>query len=169
KAILRFSLLHREPDIHTLTIHRLVQAVLKDRMDKNTQQQWAERTVRAVNEAFPGIEFASWPRCQRCILHAQTCAMLIEQWGMQFPEATRLLNQTGYYLEERAQYSAAEQMCLHALAIRERTLEPDHPDLAKVLINLGSIYHSQGKYELAEPPLRRALLIRERVLGPEHP
>src|SRR5207248_4594410 len=45
KAILRFSLLHREPDIHTLTIHRLVQAVLKDRMDKNTQQQWAERTV----------------------------------------------------------------------------------------------------------------------------
>jgi hypothetical protein len=99
KEVLRYSLIQREADRETLTIHRLVQAVLKGRMDENVQQQWAERTVHAVNETFPGVRFTSWPRCQRCLPHAQVCATLIEQWSMEFPEATRLLNQTGYYLE----------------------------------------------------------------------
>jgi tetratricopeptide (TPR) repeat protein len=169
KEILRYSLIQREAERQTLTIHRLVQTVLKGRMDENVQRQWGERTVRAVNEAFPGVEFTSWSRCQRCLPHAQVCATLIEQWGMEFTEATRLLNQTGYYLEERAQYSAAEQLYQHALSIRERTLKSDHPDLAKILNNLASLYHSQGKYEQAEPLLQRALLIREQVLGREHP
>lgn len=169
KDVLRYSLIQRDADRQTLTIHRLVQAVLKERMGEDIQRQWAERTVRAVNEAFPGVRFTSWPRCQRCLPHAQICATLIKQWNMEFPEAPRLLNQTGYYLEERAQYSAAEQLYQYALSIRERTLKSDHPDLAKTLNNLASLYHSQGKYSQAEPLLQRALLIREQALGHEHP
>lgn len=48
KELLRFSLLHRESDSQTFTIHRLVQTVLKDKMDREAQQQYAERVVRAV-------------------------------------------------------------------------------------------------------------------------
>ncbi len=169
KEILRFSLLHREPDTRTLTIHRLVQEVLKDSMDADRQREWAERTVCAVNDAFPGVEFTTWPRCQRCILHAQKGATLIQQWNMEFPEATRLLNQTAYYLEERSQYQEAELHYLELLAIRERVLESDHPDLAKTLNNLAALYHRQGKYRQAEPLLQRALTIREREFGQEHP
>ena len=57
KAILRFSLLHREPDIHTLTIHRLVQAVLKDAMSEKVQDEWVRRTIDAVNATFPSVDF----------------------------------------------------------------------------------------------------------------
>lgn len=169
KEILRFSLLQRESDAQTLTIHRLVQEMLKDKMDANRQREWAERTVRAVNDAFPAVEFTMWPRCQRCILHAQRGAALIQQWNMEFPEATRLLNQTAYYLEERSQYEEAELHYLRLLAIRERVLESDHPDLAKTLNNLAALYHRQGKYRQAEPLLQRALAIRERMLGREYP
>jgi tetratricopeptide (TPR) repeat protein len=169
KEILRYSLIQREAERQTLTIHRLVQAVLKDRMEENVQRQWARRTVRAVNETFPEVEFTSWPRCQRCILHAQVCAIHVEQWDMEFPEATRLLNQAGYYLEERAQYLEAEPLYLRALAIRERTLGLDHLDTAQSLNNLASLYEFQGKYEEAVPLYQGALEVRERTAGPDHP
>jgi len=56
EALRNYSLIRRDPEAKTLTIHRLVQAVLKDGMDEETQRQWAERTVQAVNEAFPDVE-----------------------------------------------------------------------------------------------------------------
>jgi len=53
EVLLRFSLVQRNAEAGTLTIHRLVQAVIQDTMDKEMQRLWAERTVRAVNRAFP--------------------------------------------------------------------------------------------------------------------
>src|SRR5207248_6841207 len=76
--LLKYSLVRRNPD-QTLTIHRLVQAVLKDEMNKKTQRQWAEQAVRAVNRAFPAVKYETWPLCKRYISHAQDCALLIDQ------------------------------------------------------------------------------------------
>jgi len=167
--LLGFSLVHRDPTAKTLSIHRLVQAVLKDGMDESTQQMWAERTVRAVNRTFPNVEFKKWPHCQRYLLHAQACATYIEQWNMAFPEAARLLSQAGIYLRERAQYKQAEPLLTRALTIQENIDGPKHPDVAITLNNLALLYQEQGQYEQAEPLIRRALAIQEEVLGPEHP
>ena len=43
-----FSLVRRYPDARLLTLHRLVQAVLKDSLDVSIQEQWARRVVRLV-------------------------------------------------------------------------------------------------------------------------
>lgn len=118
-ALLTYSLVRRNPD-HTLTIHRLVQAVLKHAMNKSTQRRWAERTVRAINLAFPEVEYETWLLCQQYIPHAQVCANLIEQWDLTFPEAADLLMQAGNYLSDRAQYAQAEPLYQRALAIREQ-------------------------------------------------
>ena len=56
-----------------------------------------------------------------------------------------------------------------ALAIREKALGPDHPDVAASLNNLATLYIDQGRYAEAEPLLKRALAIREKALGPDHP
>lgn len=53
EVLLHFSLIQRNAETGTLTVHRLVQAVLQDQMDEVTRHQWAERMVRAVNRAFP--------------------------------------------------------------------------------------------------------------------
>jgi CHAT domain-containing protein len=55
------------------------------------------------------------------------------------------------------------------LAIREKTLGHDHPDLATTLNNLASLYDSQGRYADAEPLYQRSLAIAEKVLGRDHP
>ena len=165
----RFSLVRRDADLKLLNIHRLVQAVLKDRMDDATQRQWAERVVRAVNRTFPDVDFATWHKCQLCLPHAQVCAELIEMWNITFVEAPRLLNNVGQYLQERGLYSEAESLLQQALTIRKRVLGSNHPDVAQSLNDLAWLYNAQGKYVQAEPFFLHALAIRVQVLGPNHP
>jgi tetratricopeptide (TPR) repeat protein len=167
--VLKFSLLRRDPTAGMLEIHRLVQAVLKQAMEPDAQRLWAERVVRAVNRAFPHVEFSNWPLCDRLLAQADACVDLINQWGFEFVEAARLLNQAGYYLNERGRYADAEHLYQRALAIREKVLGPEHPDVATSLNNLAMLYKNQGRYAKAEPLYQRALAIREKALGPEHP
>lgn len=81
----KYSLLNREADRETdltrLSIHRVMQEILLDEMDKSTQQLWAERAVRAFAQASATMP---WQVLQA---HARNCLQLIEQWHMSFPEA----------------------------------------------------------------------------------
>ncbi len=70
---------------------------------------------------------------------------------------------------ERGDDAEAEQIYKRALAIKEKVLGPDHPDVAMTLNNLVVLYKSQGKYTEAEPLYRRTLSIFEKALGPTHP
>jgi tetratricopeptide (TPR) repeat protein len=62
-----------------------------------------------------------------------------------------------------------EQIFFTNLAIKEDSLNPEHPDLAASLDNLGALYVDQSQYVKAEPLYARALMIREKSLGSEHP
>jgi tetratricopeptide (TPR) repeat protein len=55
-----------------------------------------------------------------------------------------------------------------ALAIREKALGPDHPDVAVSLNNLANLYDKLGRYGDAEQLFKRSLAILEKVLGPNH-
>ncbi|MEO9030065.1 MAG: NB-ARC domain-containing protein, partial [Ktedonobacteraceae bacterium] len=52
-VLLRFSLIRRNMETRTITIHRLVQAMIQDTMEKEVQGQWAKRAVQAVQRTFP--------------------------------------------------------------------------------------------------------------------
>ena len=164
----KYSLVRRNSD-QTLTIHRLVQIALRNSMGNRAQRQWARRTVGAVYRAFPNPEFENWQECQRCLPQALVCATLIEEYSLEFAEASRLLYQTAYYLYRRAQYPQAEPLYKQAQAIWEKALGPEHPDVARSLNNLALLYYAQGKYEQAEPLWKQAQAIWEKALGPEHP
>lgn len=166
-ALSAYSLINRDTREKTLSIHRLVQAVIKDVMDEQTQREWARRAVFAVNEAFPMVEFTTWPQCKRYLPHALACAESIEQGDLLLPEAAPLLNRVGMYLYERGRWSEAEPLLKRASVMRER--DPEHPDTANSLNNLAILYYAQGKYEQAEPLLIRTLAINEQQLGAQHP
>ena len=71
ESAIEYSLLKRDAEAHTLTIHRLVQAVIRDGLEQQAQQQWAERSIRAVHAALPSYEHGSWPAWERIVSHAQ--------------------------------------------------------------------------------------------------
>jgi len=83
-------------------------------------------------------------------------------------EARNLYREAGV-LNDAGKYDEALSSFLRALEIRERVLEPDHPDIATAINRLAMCYFSKGEYSKAEPIYLRALAIREKSLGPEHP
>ncbi len=161
-----YSLISRDPKERTLTIHRLVQAVLKDAMNMATQWDWMQRVILAVSEAFPReVGVFEWPQCERCLPHALICADFIEQGGLMLLEAASLLNATGKYLMGRGRYREAEPLFARACTIREWLLGSEDPDTAKVLRNQSILYRILGKYKEAEQSCQRALTVFERQLG----
>jgi tetratricopeptide (TPR) repeat protein len=165
----RFALLHRDAISKNLSIHPLVQAVLRDMMaEKGEERMWAERAVRAVNRTFPSPEFSTWPLCERLLPQAQACVELINQWDFEFLEAARLLDNAGSYLLVRGRYNEIESLYRRALSINEKALGSEHLVIAGNLNNLAMLYFSQGQYAKVEPLHQRALAIREKELGPAH-
>jgi CHAT domain-containing protein len=79
------------------------------------------------------------------------------------------LNQRVMELFQAGKYYEATPLAQRALAIREKTLGPDHPNLATSLNNLATLYGMQGRYADAEPLFRRAVAIKEKALGPDNP
>jgi tetratricopeptide (TPR) repeat protein/predicted Ser/Thr protein kinase len=86
------------------------------------------------------------------------------------PDAlARYLNNIGNLDKSEGKYEQARVHHEQALALREQTLGPDHPQVGSSLINLGTVADAEGHYELARDYYTRALAIWERALGPDHP
>ena len=169
QALGRFSLIRIDGERETFGIHRMVQEVLRDAMDDAPRRLWAERAVRAVDQAFPDVEYANWPLCDRLLPHAIAVACWIERDRMVFPAAGRLPNQTAYYLRDRAQYADAEPLYKQAMEIRRTALGERHPDYATSLNNLALLYDAMGRHTEAEPLYKQAMEIRRTALGERHP
>ena len=167
EALLEFSLIRRHPSTRTMSIHRLVQDVLKYSMNEAQQRDLAEHAVRAVSHTFPDGEPSTWSRCQRYLPHARVCVDLLEEWHMHFDEVVQLLNNVGYYLYNRAQYAEAGHLYTRALELL--TQEAESLTLAQVLDNLGDLYLDLGQYTQAEHCFQRGLAIRERMVEPDDP
>lgn len=164
-----FSLIHRHAETHTLSIHRLVQAVVKGHLETATVQRWIERTLQAVNAVFPRPEVGTWLQCEQYIPHAQMCLQALEQSGISLPEAAQLCQKAGDYVLKRGRYTEVEPFLLHALGIQEQQCEPDPLRLATTLESLSEFYWRLNKEEQALAMMQRALALCEQQVGPNHP
>lgn len=122
-----FSLLRRDPDGCFLTLHRLVQTVLREQMDDEERRVWATRAVQCVERAFPTISATNRLRYQHYLPHALTCVGLIEQLHLEHPAALSLLNKIGSYLYERTQYGETERLLTYVMTLNEDVLTVDTP------------------------------------------
>ena len=81
----------------------------------------------------------------------------------------RSLDNLAWLLHARGRYAEAEALYKRALAIEEKAVGPNHPNVATTVNNLARLYRSQSRYGEAEQLHRRALTIREQALGAAHP
>jgi len=169
RELLTYSLLYRDPRSRFLSIHRIVQDILKGMMDEKSLLLYIERAIRAVDHRFPDSRmFTNWSDCQRYLPHAQLCTALIERHQLFSPEAAHLLLQVGVFLLQQSQYPQAENLLLQALNIYHHSLgEP--LNVADCLNKLATLYYFLGNYTKAEPMLQEGLAIRQQCFGLEHP
>lgn len=83
--------------------------------------------------------------------------------------SAEICNKDAVSLYKSGRYVEAEPILKRVLAIRERSLGPNHPDTATSLNNLAMLYEKLGRHAESLPLLERALAICRKALGLEHP
>src|SRR5437660_4353783 len=176
RELRRFSLLHRDAETKTLSIHRLLQASIQDEMGREEQKEWIERITRAMLQVFPNYENAELshsggiqPSYQRYLPHALTCAAAIKAWEIVSEEAGALLFRVSYYFQVWGDFPQAMPLMLHALEIARTIWGEEHGKTAWYLHQLAVLYKNSELYTQAETCLQQALAIQERVEGTDHP
>jgi tetratricopeptide (TPR) repeat protein len=169
-ALRAYSLI--TPDLDKLSIHRLVQTVVKDRMNPVELSCSQHAMLRALSEQFPEKAYRNpfcWSECARLLSHAQFVLDYTSHDHDLYGQALlRLLNNIGEYHAGRGIFAEAEPLFRRSLEIREKQLGLEHLDVAESLNNLAVLLDSKGKYAEAEPLYRRSIEIREKQSGPEH-
>lgn len=162
-----YSLIELEAD--GFGLHRLLQAVLRDRLDSPQRSLWVEHAVQLVKDyaPFESDDVRTWPVWDRVRPHAT--AILQEAWTQSNPTAAILMVNLGVLLQAKALYAEAEPLYRRALAIDEKRLGPEHPEVATCLNNLAQLLQDTNLLAEAEPLLRRAVAIAEKSLVAGHP
>jgi tetratricopeptide (TPR) repeat protein len=155
----------------TVSVHRLVQAVIRARMGHEGERRWAEVAVGVLYESFPdeSWEVATWPTCQRLLPQVLAVAGHAEQLRVAGQMAGWLLDRASNYLRGRGLYRQARPIAELALAITEAALGPQDLDVAWRCDEFGRVLLDLGELARAKAQLERALAIGEAALGPDHP
>ena len=146
EPLTRYSLVAKDPEKHTFSVHRLVQEVTRKRLPEEDRARWREGVVRAMELAFPAPNFGNWPLCKSLMTHATAVRDLILEEKIQTEQSGRLLEKMGRYLYDVAQYPLAERYYQDAAEIRRVALHPDHPDFIIACHNLARLLHDKREY-----------------------
>ncbi len=168
-ALKRYSLMTVTDD--SLSIHRLVQAVARDRLSEKEQKRWAEAAVRLVFNVFPfqTDDVRNWDECSVLFPHALVVAAHAEGLDV-VPKLTQsLLVKTGLYFKGRAKIDEARNLFERALPIAENVFGRDNVEVAAIIHNLGGVLKDMGELAGAKELYERALKIVEEDLGADDP
>ena len=167
-ALYRYSLIERQGD--SLSIHRLVQEVARDRMGSERATAWVEIAVNLVKHAFSYDQYdmTTWPRCARLLPQALAVIAHAERYQVALPQAAAIWQKTGEYLRKNGEYARARESIGHALSIRTKLFGEEHEVVAESLDYLGELCQEQANYSEAHQYHQRALEIRQKKLGQEH-
>lgn len=132
-----------------------------------TLRGWAKLAVGALLHGF----ILKIPNATMRRLAAVTIVVTI---GVSAPAAAPAsevasLNAKWAALFLAGKYAEAVPVAQRLLAIRQKALGSNHPDVAAALNNLAMTYQSQARFPEAEPLYRRSLAISEETLAPDHP
>jgi TIR domain/Tetratricopeptide repeat/NB-ARC domain len=150
-ALAEVSLLKHDPfedGTPAVTVHRLVQAVARARSETNGSAQDAVGRLNARLVAiYPDAahnDTQSWALCSQLTPHLLARREAHFDAASKISDWSELLDRAGVYFYGRADHSQAEPLFRDALAIREKTLGPEHPDTATSLSNLASLLKDLG-------------------------
>jgi|GEM_PF-693125 len=184
----QYSLAELNQENQAISVHPLLQLVLREVGEERDQGQgliqhssksatitpqsfWLSSAVRLINVAFPidSDDYRNWEECTRLLPHALAVSEEAERLEMEPSALGHLLTIVGIYLQSRADYQTALDLYQRSIAIGEKTLDAENPDVATRYNNLGSLLRAMGNLPSARIYLERAIVIGEKILGNEHP
>jgi transcriptional regulator with XRE-family HTH domain len=175
-----YSLIKRNTQEQTFTIHRLVQAVLIDAMSPDLQKQWRVRVVRALDASLPAVGLKERERWGLMLPHAMVCATWTKDELDPIVEVevlsltARCLYILAVHFFDLGMGKLAGPLLVRSLTIQDEVLKVEHPAYVlnlytSCIFYLSTLYSRQGKYEQVESLYERELATYEKLFGVEHP
>lgn len=178
-ALAQFSLVeeHLDPDVkntddrQTITMHRLVSALARDRMGEDDRRLWAGAAARIVAQEFifDSADPTTWPRAAAMLPHALAAAHYAQATGVPIDITCGLLDQAGRYLNRFAQYDQAKVLLDRALALSRRAYGDESPKVSAIANDMGRVLARLGHRELAQQHFEWALAIDRNTYGDTDP
>ncbi|KAL6063505.1 DUF4062 domain-containing protein [Balamuthia mandrillaris] len=168
----------QSPEDLLLAKLRLYQATKTKKMEAKSSSSpsppsASKKLVRVLSKAAKFLEdMAAYDNAEllyRQALQMATEAQQAESGSQeQAEQKAAALDSLAYLLRLRGKYTEAAPLYQQAVALREKILGKEHPDLAQSINSLAILYRHQGKYKDAEPLYQRALEIRKKAFGETH-
>lgn len=149
QVLLNYSLIKRYAGEGVLSIHRLVQAVVYDRLDQVEQSFWGKQAVRAVDRSMTVSQSSVNKSIERYVPHALVCALFIKQLNLQGPEIPHLLHMTADILHKQGRYTKALPLTLQAFNTATDQYGVDSPEVLSRMIDLARAHMDVGATPLA--------------------
>ena len=164
-ALRKYSLMRRHSVARSLSMHRLVQVILMERLDEDIQRRCAEWAVRAVEKVFSHAGVVVLQEHAKYFPHVLECAEWIHQWDLRFTASAHLLYLAAYNLQEHGIYEAAKPLTLLAWNTYKQVVGPHDPQIVNCVVLWASLYQMTGDYSLSEVFYRYAQMVCERGPG----
>lgn len=176
EILLNYSLIKRDANNQSFSIHRLVQAVIRDFLNLNEQIPCLQQLLKALASfcSCDAQDLNNWPQYQRILSTTLSLVSLVDT-NPDFPsdifsfnEASTLFNKLGIYSDTQALYTQALYFFERGLPIA-KSQTGDSPTSAGILNNIGLIYDRKGNYNKALDFYNQALSINIFTVGKNHP
>lgn len=175
-ALEEYSLIRIWDEGRKITIHRLVQDVIRNNLDVSSQTSISTQVLRFALEAFPD-SMEGWNREMRRTYYLQVTAILanVKKYIAAADSAIRDIDYSGLserlasYLVYDGYYSDGAKYFEICFEIRKRLLGEEHPETLWSMHGLGAAYYKLGRSNEALKLIEACLEIQRRVLGEEHP
>jgi tetratricopeptide (TPR) repeat protein len=151
--------------------NRLWQVDLKLTGDHDPQLHALTEHIR--KETNPDAE--GWYRLGEILIKLGQFDKAQEVWEAMLAQTTDdreealIYHQLGWIKDDQGEYAEATRFYEKSIEIDEKTLPPNHPDLAASYSNIGGVYIKMGEYSKALSFHEKALEIYEKILPPNHP
>ena len=170
EPITRYSLARYDDETRELSIHRLVQQVIRQRLQKeNRNTESCEVIYKALNNRFPrnNGDPTTWSECARWLPHVQANCM---RWPVESKiNPTALWQWAGHYASAAGRASEALRLQQAALQVCKRILGEEHRSTLISMNNLAATLWKLGEAAEARKLQEATLRVRQRILGEEHP
>lgn len=169
KILLAYSLIGRSAHERTLSIHRLVQMVLRESLSPEKRRHWLATATYMLDQLFP-LDLRHdnyWQTCEQLLPHVIVVLQQAEQWMETSHTIALLQAKVASYLLARTRYEEAEPFGQHAQATLAQLAEHYHPDMIYILSNQATLSIVLGHYTQALHLLQQAVQVSEWKL--DHP
>jgi tetratricopeptide (TPR) repeat protein len=176
RRVLDYALLQRNPEKQTLSMHPLVQMVLRHHLDAPTRKYWAHQALQLISGSLLSLPPGRWTIYEPLLPHAFAVFHCLEEaqgtesWDEGgAAEVAALQMRLAGYLATQGRYAQATALAQRSQHLYERYPTAMRPELTRSLLDLADFYAFQGKDNEAQTYYEHALAIQEPVLGPTHP